>query len=115
MSPPEINTLHVLHVVSAMFLVGWTFYAFAGPPESRKRVLAYGGIASLVVLLTGLRLWQGMYGFRGGWPVVKLVCWIGLSAIAGVAYRKRDRVPLLVWITVALATTAVAMAYLKPF
>jgi hypothetical protein len=115
MSIPEVNTLHLLHVCSAIFLVGWTFYAFAGPPESRRRVLAYSGIASLLVLLTGLRLWQGMYGFHGGWVVVKLVCWLGLSAIAGMAYRRRSRVQLFLWITVILVTTAVEMVYFKPF
>jgi hypothetical protein len=115
MSPTEINTLHVLHVASAFFLVGWTFYAFAGPPETRKKVLALSGILSLLVLLTGIREWQGIYGFHGGWPVVKIVCWLGLSAITGIAYRKRNRVPLLAWITVALVTLAVVMAYTKPF
>jgi CDP-diglyceride synthetase len=115
MSPTEINTLHILHVASAMFLVGWTFYAFAGPPESRKRVLVLSGIVSLVVLLTGIREWQGIYGFHGGWPFVKLACWLGLSAIAGIAYRRRERVQILVWITVALVTLAVVMAYTKPF
>jgi hypothetical protein len=115
MSPPEINSLHVLHVASAIFLVGWTFYAFAAPRETRGKVLAYSGIASLIVLLTGLRLWQGIYAFHGGWVIVKIVCWLGLSAIAGMAYRRRERVPLFVWVTVVLATTAVAMVYLKPF
>ena len=115
MSPTEINTLHVLHVASAFFLVGWTFYAFAAPRETRGKVLAYSGIASLIVLLTGLRLWQGIYAFHGGWVIVKIVCWLGLSAIAGIAYQKRNRVPLLAWITVALVTLAVVMAYTKPF
>jgi hypothetical protein len=115
MGPTEINTLHVLHVASAILLVGWTFYAFAGPPESRRKVLALSGILSLVVLLTGLRLWQGVYGFHAGWPIVKLACWLGLSAIAGIAYRRRNSVPTLLWVTVALVTIAVVMAYTKPF
>jgi hypothetical protein len=115
MNPNELNTLHIVHVGSALLLVGSTFYAFAGVPETRKSVLIWGGLASLVLLLTGLRMWQGLYGFHGGWAVVKLVCWLGLSSIAGIAYRRREQAGLLMLITVVLALTAVAMVYVKPF
>jgi hypothetical protein len=115
MNPNENISLHVLHVASAFLLVGCTFYAFAGPPETRKKILAWSGVFSLLAVATGLRLWQGLYGFHGGWAIVKLVCWLGLSAIAGMAYRKRDRVHLLLLVTVVLAVTAIAMVYVKPF
>jgi hypothetical protein len=115
MNPNEINSLLIVHVSSALLLVGITFYAFAGAPETRKKALIWSGIASLLVLATGIRMWQGLYDFHGGWPIVKLVCWLGISSIAGLAYRKRDRIPLLLAITVILAVTAIAMVYVKPF
>src|SRR5579859_491042 len=80
MNPQELNTLHILHVLSVLGLTGATFYAFAGAPASRKRVMMWSGIASLLVLLTGLRMWQQLYHFHAGWwLMVKFVCWLGLS------------------------------------
>jgi len=115
MNPYELNTLHTLHVGAAILLVGITFYAFAGAPETRKTVLIWSGVTSLLVFATGLRMWQGIYGFHGGWVIAKLVCWLGLSSIAGMAYRKRDRASLLILITAALAVVSVALVYTKPF
>ena len=116
MNPYESNLLHVLHVSGALVLMGQTFYAFAAPPETRRKVLIWAGVASLVMLLTGLRLWQTVYGFApAGWLVVKMVCWLGLSALAGIAYRRRGLARVLAWVALILAVTAVAMVYVKPF
>lgn len=115
MSPTEYNALHVIHVLSAIVLVGTTFFAFAGAPEARKRTLMWSGIASLLSLLSGIRMWQGLYQFSGGWVIVKLVCWLGLSALTGVAYKRRGVAGLLGVITVALATVSLFMVYFRPF
>ena len=112
----ESNLLHLLHVAGALVLIGHTFYAFAAPPETRRKVLIWSGGASLVMLLTGLRMWQTVYGFApAGWLVVKMVCWLGLSALAGIAYRRRELAGMLAWVAMALAVAAVAMVYVKPF
>ena len=116
MNPYESNLLHVLHVAGALVLMSQTFYAFAALPETRRKVLIWSGGASLVMLLTGLRLWQTVYGFApAGWLVVKMVCWLGLSALAGIAYRRRELAGVLAWVALVLAVTAVAMVYVKPF
>ncbi len=115
LSPHEYNSLRILHVLSVIGLVGTVFYACAGAPETRKKVLMWSGIASLLALLTGFRLWQGAYGLAGGWAVVKLVCWLGLSAFAGLAYRRRAQAGLWLKLTLVLAATALAMVYVKPF
>ena len=79
-------------------------------------MIAITGVASLIVLLTGIRMWQGMLKFEpAGWVIVKLVCWLGLSALSGIAYRKRDKVNLLMAIVLGLATVAVGMVYYQPF
>jgi hypothetical protein len=115
MNPAEANILHVLHVGAAFVLMGHTFYALAAPPATRKRVMIWAGTASLVMLLSGLRLWQTGYGFApAGWLFVKMACWLGLSALAGLAYRKREKAGVLAWIALILAVTAVTMVYLRP-
>lgn len=115
MNPVENNALHVLHVLSAIILVGTTFYAFAAAPEARKRALMWSGIASVLALLTGIRMWQALYNFSGGWVIVKLVCWLGLSALTGIAFRRRGAAGALGVITVALAGVALYMVYFRPF
>ncbi len=77
--------------------------------------MMWGGIASLLVVLTGARMWASLYGWHVGWPVVKAFCWLALSAMGGMAYRKRDQAGTFIVIAVVLATVAVAMVYLKPF
>jgi hypothetical protein len=115
MNPHEINALHILHVFSVIGLAASVFYACASGPEKRKRVAMWGGLASLVALLTGIRMWQGMYDFRGGWAIAKIVCWFLLSGLSGMAYRKREHATL--WIVLALLLVAIAlvMVYIQPF
>lgn len=116
MNPYENNALHLIHVLGVLVMAAYTFYAFAAPLESRKRVMMITGIATLLVVLTGIRMWQGLFSFEMlGWIWVKIVCWLGLSALTGMAYRKREKAGVLMATTLVLATVAVAMVYLKPF
>ncbi len=48
-----LTTYLVLHLSSIIVLLGYTFYAFAAPAETRKRVLMITGTAALLVLVTG--------------------------------------------------------------
>ena len=111
----ELHSLHVIHILSAIGLVAATFYGCAGTPETRKKVLMWGGIASLLMLLTGIRMWQGLYGFAGGWPIVKLVCWLGLAAFSGLTYRKRAKASLWMILSLVLTFIALVMVYVRPF
>lgn len=116
MNAVEYNVLHLLHVAALLILGGYTFYAFAAPQESRKRVLMITGIATLVVLLTGIRMWQAMFTFTiSGWIVIKLLCWLVISALSGMAYRRREQAGKLIGLTVVVLVVAVSMVYLKPF
>lgn len=116
MNPVEYNVLHFLHVASLLVLFGYTFYAFAAAPETRKRVMMITGIATLLALLSGIRLWQAMFSFEMlGWVIVKLLCWVALSALAGLGYRKRGSIGALIGVSVVLGALAVAMVYFKPF
>jgi hypothetical protein len=116
MGPTEINALHIVHVAAVLVLIAYTFYAFAAAPETRKSVLAVTGTAAVVILLTGLRMWQGLYSFSLlGWIVVKIVCWLGITGLVGTAYRRRAQAGFLMAVVLALAIIAVAMVYTKPF
>ena len=114
MSAPELNLLHVLHVAGVVVLIAFTFFGFAAAPETKKRVMILTGIATVLVALTGVRMWQGVYGWHGAWVWVKLVCWLALSALAGVGYRKRDNAGLFMTIILLIATVALVMVYWKP-
>ena len=113
-SGSELNLLHVIHVASVIILIAFTFFAFAAAPETKKRVMIITGVATLLIVLTGIRMWQTMYAWHGAWVWVKIVCWLGLSALAGIGYRKRDNAGLFMTIVLLLAVVAVAMVYFKP-
>lgn len=110
----ELNLLHALHVLSVIVLLAYTFYGFAAAPESKKKVMIITGVATLLVLATGIRMWQAMFGFAFlGWIVVKLLCWVALSGLAGVGYRKRNSSAMM-WLILAIAAVALVMVYWKP-
>jgi hypothetical protein len=111
----NVLVYYILHVISVLVLTGYTFYAFAAGPETRKRVMMITGIASLLALIAGFGLQAKLnYGFPG-WLIVKLVCWFGLSGLAGVGYRRRGAAGTLALVAVVLAAVAVVMVYTKPF
>lgn len=106
---------YIIHVCSVLVLTAYTFYAFAAPAETRKRVMMITGIASLLALVGGFGLQAKLhYGFPG-WLIVKIVCWLGLSALAGIGYRRRSAVGVLSLVAVLLIVIAVVMVYTKPF
>jgi len=104
-----------LHVFSVLILAGGTFYAFAAPEASRKRVLMITGIASLVALVAAFGLLSKLYNNTFHfWVIVKLVVWLGLSALSGLAFRRRDKAGFLMVLTAVLLAVSVAMVYFKP-
>jgi len=106
---------HVLHLISVLVLTGYTFYAFAAPAESRKKVMIITGVASLLVLIAGFGLQAKLAVGWPGWIFVKLVCWLGLSALAGIGYRRRGAAGTLALVAILLSFVAVLMVYTRPF
>jgi hypothetical protein len=111
----SITTYHILHLSSIIVLLGYTFYAFAAPAETRKRVLMITGIAALLVLASGVAMLMNLHLGFPGWAKAKFACWLGLALIGGFAYRRRAMADLLMMIAFILAITAVAMVYVRPF
>lgn len=98
-----------------LVLTGYTFYAFAAAPETRKGVMIITGIASVLALVGGFGLQAKLNLGFPGWLIVKLVCWLGLSALAGFGYRRRGAAGALAAVALILAFIAVVMVYTKPF
>jgi hypothetical protein len=111
----SITTYLILHLSSVFVLLGYTFYAFAAPAETRKRVLMITGIAALLVIVSGFAMLGRLHLGVPGWAIVKLVCLVGLASISGIAYRKRAMADLFMIVAFVLAITAVAMVYVRPF
>jgi uncharacterized membrane protein SirB2 len=106
---------YVLHVVAAFALTGVTFAACAAPlPEKRRGVMILGGIATLVMVIAGFGLAAKLhYGFPG-WLIAKILCWLVLSALGGMAFRKPESARTLSIIALVVIAVAVYCVYYKP-
>jgi len=109
---------YILHVFSLLVLTAHTYMAFANPdPVNKKSTMIITGVAGLLMLVSGFGLLSRVYQnqWPGGWLAVKLFCWLGFMALAGMAYRKAQIRGLLSFIGLALLLVALVMVYLKPF
>jgi len=108
---------YFLHVLGAILLIAFTFQAFAAPaPEKKGRVMAITGICAVVVVVAGFGLLAKRgYSISAGWVIVKLVCWLGIAGISGMAFRRPEKAGFYTLITIVLAAAAVYAVYFKPF
>ena len=113
----NLQLYHILHVFSLLVLTAQTYMAFANPaPENRKRTMMITGIATLLLVVSGAGMVARMgFSWSSGWIIVKVLCWIALSALAGLAYRKTQVRGLLSFIGLLLILIALVMVYTKPF
>ena len=110
---PEVY--YVLHVAAGFLLFGWTFQAFAAPdPGNKRRIAMLTGIASLVMLVGGFGLVAKLKTGFPLWLIVKIGCWLVLSALSGVAFRQPSRAKGLSMFAILIMAIAVLMVYLKP-
>jgi uncharacterized membrane protein SirB2 len=107
----------LLHILSLIVLTAHTFMAFANPvPENRRRTLMITGTAALLMLGSGFgMLAVSKIPYLAGWVIVKFFCLLGLSALAGVAYRKPDLRGTLSLTALILIAAAVTMVLFRPF
>jgi hypothetical protein len=110
-----IDFYKFLHVSSVLLLVGGVFYSFAAPQEARKRMLMLTGIAAVVVLFGGFGLLSKIHSNHFyAWVIVKIVAWLGLAGLTGIAFRRREKTGLWVSLAIALSLLSIAMAIFKP-
>ena len=111
----SLTTYLVLHLSSIIVLLGYTFYAFAAPAETRKRVLMITGIAAVLVLVTGFGMLHRLHLGFPGWAIVKLVCLPRPRGRRGLRLPQAGAGRPVHDLAFALAITAVAMVYVRPF
>lgn len=97
-----------------VLLTAFLFQAFANPdPKNKKRTGMITGILALLMLIGRFALVATMKVGFPWWIIVKLVCWLGLASISGMAYRKPQRIPLLTFVAIALILTAIVTVYFR--
>jgi len=111
----SVTTYLLIHLSAIFVLLGYTFYAFAAPAETKRRVMMVTGIAALVILVTGFGMLAREHLGFPGWAIVKFVCWLGLAAMGSFAYRRRAQANAFMLLTFALAIVAAAMVLYRPF
>ena len=61
----------------------------------------------------------GVMGMMGlgfpGWALVKVVCWLVLSGLTGMAFRMTGQVPMLAAVATVAIVIAVTMVTYRPF
>ena len=110
-------TYYVLHVFSLVVLTARTFMALADPnPANRRQTLMVTGVASLLMLVSGFGLLAKLHGGHfAPWVFVKLACWLGLSAIGGLVYRKAGLRGALSYAALAFVLVALWAVYIGRF
>lgn len=114
------QTYAILHVGSLVFLTAIIFAIFAGAPETRRKFLSmWAGSLSLIALIAGFGLATKVYQMPNpmNWPLWiwgKVICWIGISAIAGMAFKRRGKPAMWVCLTVVIVLVALFLVYMKP-
>lgn len=110
-----IQVYYLLHVASGFLLAAVTFQAFAAPTPERKRcTLIFAGILSLLMLTGGFGLLARLGYSFAAWVYIKIGCWLALSAMAGLAFRRPDLVKPLTIVSTLLILTAIWSVYAKP-
>lgn len=105
----------LMHLISGFLLVAVTFQAFAAPdPARRKASLAVGGVLSLLMLTGGFGLMARFQVEWSTWIYIKIACWLVLSALAGMAFRRPAMARLLSVVGAVVICAAVWAVYTKP-
>lgn len=109
----------VMHILSLLLLTGFAFSAFAAPTaERRRRSAMITGILSLLVLVGGFGLKAKLPELREVWPgwlFVKLGCWLAVTILAGMVFRRPGLSGIFQLLTIALISVAVWMVFYRPF
>lgn len=110
----KLQIYQVLHVVSMVLLTAFIFQSFANPdPKNKKRTGMITGILALTMLIAGFGLVATMKVGFPWWVIVKLLCWVGLVSISGMAYRKPKSIPLLTAAAIAFILIAIVTVYFR--
>lgn len=110
-----ITLYQFLHVACFFLFVAMTQRALAAPaaraPGPVKITLGVG----ILGLIAGFGLLSKMgYGFPG-WVIVKILCWLAISAMPFLVLKNPTRAKQLTLTTIAVVLVAIGMVYYRPF
>lgn len=106
---------HLVHLLSVFAMIALTAAAIAAPiPEHRKKYLAIQGTAGLVAIIFGLGLTGILKTGFPLWLIVKILCWLIVSVLIGMAFRMPNRKKLLTQILCGTVLLALIMVCFKP-
>jgi hypothetical protein len=107
---------HVIHIFSLFYFVGLLFAGFSNPsPEKKKFILRATGVAMLIAFVAGFGLVARTGGEWSGWVITKIVLWVILIGLPGLAFQNTSRIPALKWVARAAVLAAVILVSVKPF
>lgn len=112
------TTYQLIHVISAFLLCAFTFMACASASSGKnKRVLMFSGILAVTMFVAGFGLMARLkLGFaENPWLWVKIACWLALSGVAGMAYKKPEKAGAYTAMAMISIVIAVVMVYTRPF
>ncbi len=107
---------YFLHVFSIILLTGFTFAIAANPQKHKKKLMAIvTGVMALIALVAGAGLMSKLHNnnWGQGWVIVKILAWLFVSGLGGMAYKKSKsfiQTSLILAIGIALF-----MVYFRPF
>ncbi len=97
-----------------VLLTAFLFQAFANPdPRNKRKILSLTGMCAVLMLIGGFGMVAVMKVGFPWWVIVKLVCWLGLASIGGMAHRKPRRIPLLTAVAIGLILIAIAAVHFR--
>ena len=112
----DAEIYYFLHVFSIILLTGFTFGIAASPQKGKKKFMAIlTGILSLVALVAGAGLMSKLHNnnWLQVWVIVKILAWLFVSGLGGMAYKKsKSFVQTVLIVAVAMA---LYMVYFRPF
>ena len=110
----KLQIYQIMHVLSMVLLVAYTFGALASPvPKNKRQTMIATGILTFTMLVGGFGLLAVM---KYGWPLwvfVKLACWVGLAAIPALAFKKPGLAPIFRLLATVLIIIAIVAVYTK--
>ena len=116
----KVMVYQILHVASMVFLIATVFAIFAGAPESKRKVFSMlVGVLTLLALVGGFGLASAVHQLPNpaNWPFWmwgKVVCWLGIAAIGGMAFKRRAKPAAFVALVVVLSLLAIILVYTRP-
>jgi hypothetical protein len=107
---------HLVHLIFVILFVGIAVVPFVSPlPETKRTTIMLSGIFGLIAFLSGFGLLGILKLGVPAWAIVKVVCWLIISALPGLVYRCPQKKNILMVIGLITLITALVMVGLKPF